>query len=344
MPDSPPTIRDVALAAGVSTATVSRALNELRSCRPSTRARVLAAVEKLGFHKNQVGSLLRSSLATGARVSQLKVGVIILPLKSSISMDTMKYAKELGDTGHFLDFVRLHNIAEMPAEMERLHRLGCEALILDLHTDHRYWEEPWPFDQFSIVTLASEQCDSPFHQVTRAYYHEMRELWRRLIARGYSRIALCLMQHAQREETDFQRLAGLLVNQVEYEGRLPAIPPLQLESSSNSPERMHAWLREHTPDVLVSFGIGDWWLVQSLGYRVPEELGHAFLHGGGRPIEDQPGDFTLTGFKAPNERLIEAALQLLDSMVRRGQTGIPQRKHFHELKSDWVEGSTLRPA
>ena len=44
-----PTIYDVARAAGVSIASVSRVLNGQRNPRPETRDRVLAAVAELGF-------------------------------------------------------------------------------------------------------------------------------------------------------------------------------------------------------------------------------------------------------------------------------------------------------
>lgn len=60
MVDSPPTIYDVAARAGVSTATVSRALNSLSSVRPSTRDKVLAAMEELEFVPNVVARGLSS--------------------------------------------------------------------------------------------------------------------------------------------------------------------------------------------------------------------------------------------------------------------------------------------
>lgn len=60
MVDSPPTIYDVAARAGVSTATVSRALNSLDSVRPSTRAKVMAAMEELEFVPNAVARGLSS--------------------------------------------------------------------------------------------------------------------------------------------------------------------------------------------------------------------------------------------------------------------------------------------
>ena len=58
-------IKDVAAKAGVSIATVSHVLNETRGTRPETKARVLAAIEELGYSQNQAARNLargRSSL------------------------------------------------------------------------------------------------------------------------------------------------------------------------------------------------------------------------------------------------------------------------------------------
>jgi LacI family transcriptional regulator len=54
MADSTPTIYDVAERAGVSIATVSRALNSLDSVRPATRDKVLRAMDELDFVPNAV--------------------------------------------------------------------------------------------------------------------------------------------------------------------------------------------------------------------------------------------------------------------------------------------------
>ncbi len=60
MGESPATIYDVATLAGVSIATVSRAINAIDSVRPSTRDRVLAAMEQLEFVPNSVARGLSS--------------------------------------------------------------------------------------------------------------------------------------------------------------------------------------------------------------------------------------------------------------------------------------------
>ncbi len=54
-----PTMRDVAKAAGVSTSTVSRVVNNERYIRPETRLLVERAIAELGFHRNEVARTLR---------------------------------------------------------------------------------------------------------------------------------------------------------------------------------------------------------------------------------------------------------------------------------------------
>jgi len=72
---SKPTIRDVAAEAGVSIATVSRALNGRAPIAPETARRVQAAVQALGFRANRTGRELRAG-------SSRTVGVLIPSLAS----------------------------------------------------------------------------------------------------------------------------------------------------------------------------------------------------------------------------------------------------------------------
>ena len=54
----PPRMEDVASVAGVSHQTVSRVLNDFPAIRPETRARVLAAIEELGYRRNTAARTL----------------------------------------------------------------------------------------------------------------------------------------------------------------------------------------------------------------------------------------------------------------------------------------------
>jgi LacI family gluconate utilization system Gnt-I transcriptional repressor len=95
---SRPTVRmsDVAEAAGVALATVSRALNEPNKVAPETRAQVEAAVRKLGYVPDRTASSLASSRS---RI----VGAIVPTLANVWFAETMEgLAAELGRGGYQL--------------------------------------------------------------------------------------------------------------------------------------------------------------------------------------------------------------------------------------------------
>lgn len=79
-----PVAKDVARLAGVSIATVSRALNGSEKIRPETRATVLKAASDLGFVVNNAARALstRRSYAVGAIVPSLKNEVFVRALSS----------------------------------------------------------------------------------------------------------------------------------------------------------------------------------------------------------------------------------------------------------------------
>lgn len=76
------TIYDVAREAGVSMATVSRVVNGNPNVKPSTRKKVLEAIERLGYRPNAVARGLASKKTT-------TVGVII-PDIASIFLQSLR--------------------------------------------------------------------------------------------------------------------------------------------------------------------------------------------------------------------------------------------------------------
>ncbi|MCE8472598.1 LacI family transcriptional regulator, partial [Rhodovulum sulfidophilum] len=73
----PPTLEDVARAAGVSTATVSRSLNAPERVRAETRMAVEAAVRDLGYTPNFGGQALASNRTN-------TIGAIIPTMENAI--------------------------------------------------------------------------------------------------------------------------------------------------------------------------------------------------------------------------------------------------------------------
>lgn len=103
-----PAMRDVAAAAGVSAQTVSRVLNEHPNVQDSTRRRVLAVIEELGYRRNNTARALvtgrsktigvltlstnnysRSSLALGIELGAREVGYTVNSVTSSLSSQSV---------------------------------------------------------------------------------------------------------------------------------------------------------------------------------------------------------------------------------------------------------------
>src|SRR5438876_4851418 len=110
-------IKDVAEAAGVSTATVSRVLSNGLHVRPEVRERVMATVERLGYRPNLVARSLRSQQSS---TIGLIVSDISNPFFTAIS-------RAVEDTAYQQGFsVLLCNTDENPEK---------EAIYLDLMQD-----------------------------------------------------------------------------------------------------------------------------------------------------------------------------------------------------------------
>lgn len=86
-------IKDVAIEAGVSTATVSRVLSKKPYITSNMRDRVLAAVQKLGYRPNQVARSLRSQKST---IIGLIVSDVCNPFFTEVSRTVEDCAYEQG--------------------------------------------------------------------------------------------------------------------------------------------------------------------------------------------------------------------------------------------------------
>ncbi len=118
-------IRDVAAAAGVSTATVSRTLNRPGAVRPEMRERVLAAVRQLGYVAH-----------AGARTLKLgrsgTVGVVVPTIDNAIFASGLQaFQRRMAQAGRvvllaFSDYDPAQELAQVQALLAR----GVDALAL----------------------------------------------------------------------------------------------------------------------------------------------------------------------------------------------------------------------
>src|SRR6185312_13099353 len=143
-------IKDVAEAAGVSTATVSRVLSNGLHVRPEVRERVMAVVERLGYRPNLVARSLRSQQSNSIG---LIVSDISNPFFTAISRAVEDAAYEQGFS------VLLCNTDENPDK---------EAIYLDLMRDTSVAGAIMSPTRQTIASLADASLPFPIVIVDRS--------------------------------------------------------------------------------------------------------------------------------------------------------------------------------
>ncbi|MBJ3761945.1 LacI family DNA-binding transcriptional regulator [Maribius pontilimi] len=200
---SAPTVEDVARAAGVSTATVSRCLNMPAKVGEATRTRVLKVVAELGYSPN-----------FGARALAAKrtrtIGAIVPTMENAIfARGLQAFQEELGLHGYTLLVASSSYSPEREADQIRtLVARGADALLLI------------GFDRAPAITEWLEARAVP-HVIAWAYDADakalsvgfdnreaMRALASEVFARGHRRVAVLTAPIAQNDRAR-ERLAGV---------------------------------------------------------------------------------------------------------------------------------------
>ncbi len=177
------TIKRVAEAAGVSTATVSRVLANGPHVRPEVRARVLAAVEALDYRPNLVARSLRSqrSSTIGLIVSDIRN-----PFFTAISRAVEDAAYEAGYT------VLLCNTDENPEKeaiyLQLMRDANVAGVIFSPTRQTSVMLTTMKFN-FPIVIIDRSVPDAPMDSVLLDNFEAAYQLTRHLIDQGYRRIA-----------------------------------------------------------------------------------------------------------------------------------------------------------
>jgi len=112
-------IRDVAERAGVSVGTVSNALNHPERVSPDAQDRIRAAIEELGYVRNDAARVLRAGRST-------TIGLVVLDVRNPFFTDVARGAEE--EAARHGMSVLLGNSDEHP---------GREASYLDLFEEQR---------------------------------------------------------------------------------------------------------------------------------------------------------------------------------------------------------------
>ncbi len=331
-----PTILDVARKAGVSFSTVSLSLRAPNKVASKTRERIAKAVAELGYvpdlqarslikKKGGLGSSTKSNLViaflTGVEAQDLrgKVGFESefeqLARKYGASFQRMEMANELSPQKVLDGFYARGGNAVVIGPMLR-------AIQIDLRN-------------FAVVRMSAAfppfDCDAIDHSI----FFETMDCYKRLRGLGYRAIGVILRQHDPPIIDDLERRGAICALQSSDGRTARRIPPLVLEfstSESSTNEQLSQWMDRYKPDAVIGFNHLDYFCLQRLGIRAPEDIAFAALHIGDHK--------ELSGMTEDFEGMAHSAFDLLSMRVFRLDFGAVKNRTELRVTYNWNPGQT----
>lgn len=334
----------VAERAGVSAMTVSRVLNNYPHVSAATRARVLAAVARIGYRPNpQMMRLMSVVRGAKRRGRQSTIGVVRDDLTEDELHDpayqfvsTADIRRRAEHHGYGAEEFFLGRNGLTPARLTTILRArGIEGLIISPQSsriigaqlDHRL---------FTAVTFGYALQSPALHRTSTNMMQGILTALTELTQLGYRRVGLAVTDWID-SRADHAYSGAFLFHQqkVPARDRVPIfIFPENNPASGRNP--FCAWAKKHRPDAVISFHTYvPEWLRKNVGWRIPEDIG-LVVH-----------DWTesMHGFAGIHHRrpfVAAAAVDMIVAQLMRHERGIPEVPHQVLVLPAWIPGASLR--
>lgn len=333
-------MKHIAAHAGVSVATVSYALGSNPRIPPATRDRIRRLARRLGYRPDPVLSALVAYRARTRPVADYGVIAILHDMeKTERPPHSFRIQVEAAtERAHALGYrTELFHIGSGEADSFRLSRTlyargirGILCLTLRRPSLRLEWEH------FSSVVIGEYFSEPRLIHIGSHHAHVLSTTYRGLRSLGYRRIGFC--NGRINEERKHHLYLSEYLKCLFLDGISVAdSPPLLHEPGTWSPI---PWLDRHrfdavmtmVPDALIA-------RLDRSRYKVPASLGVA-----GFILSSSPDLAHLSGCTVNHKAIARRAIDTLQSMILRGQRGIPSSDDYYDVlvRGQWHSGRTTR--
>ncbi|CAM3172276.1 LacI family DNA-binding transcriptional regulator [Rariglobus hedericola] len=330
-------MKEVAAAAGVSAATVSRALGMDPQIPVETRERIQKIAAQLGyrpdpllsaFARRRRGNTLGSDITTLAYITNFQTsdewtrnpfyapmfkGAADQALRNGYKLEHF-WLREPGMTGE-----RLSRI---------LHNRGIAGLVV-APTPIARSRLSMDWAKFSCVTIGYSLLRPDLHRTTPHHFHAILIASRKLWRLGYTRIGLCLYASTSPRVDDLW-LAGALLTQKHN----PAAALKVFLFDDDTRARIPEWARAERLEVVLSDNTQALHELRRGGIRAPGEIDFATLNWSKTECE-------IAGIDQRPDSIGAAAIDLLIAQIQRDERGIPAMPITSMVEGTWINGPSL---
>lgn len=321
---SAPTLDDVATAAGVSTATVSRCLNDPDKVIEKTRARVLAAVDALGYTPNFAARVMTAGRSR-------TIGAVIPTMDNAIFATGLQaFQEELRARGYTL---LVASTAYKPeVELEQIRTLvsrGADGILLIGQDRDAGVLDYLARRKVPALTTWSWAEEAAIPAIGFHNRSAMAELTRVVLGRGYRRIAM-IAGISKGNDRAFWRIEGVRdaleeVGIDPYSLRLLEVA-YTIDAGAAALQALVSPTSDTRPEVVICgndvLAVGAMKGAHKLGLRVPEDLSITGFDDLELARIVSP---ELTTVRVPHREMGRAAARELVEMVEQGRPGQSQR-------------------
>jgi len=335
------TLRDLARATGLHFTTIGLALRGDPRVSAGTVARVRTVATALGYQPDAMLSAL-STYRHRHRAFQGTIGYLLpAPLTQILARnDGYKIALDAAQRaaaalGQKVEAIDAFAPGMSPGRLTQLlEARGIRALVLaPLFEPGEYPALQW--DKFCVVTIGYSVLRPAVHRVSPHQARSTRELVEVLRARGYRRLGFIIDQNAN-VRSGYNFLGAYLAEQ-ETQPAENRLRPLVTPASPIGDAMLRRWLREQKPDCVIGTGPEILGQLEGIGLDVPGRLGFALT--GIRPRLPH-----IAGMDERWDGIGQAVIDLVVSLLKNNDAGVPRFPRFVLVEGRWTEGATVRPA
>lgn len=314
--------------------TVSRALRDDRSIPTTTRERIRAVAEKLGYRPDPLVSALMTNLRRARPQAALTTLAYITAYAHGSEWSQYGYIRQLREGAELraaeLGFkLEEFNLPAARVSPERLGTIlqarGLRGVIVAPLTAMASF--PMDFSPFAAAALGTSLVEPTLHRAQTRHRRNLGVAWSELHRLGFRRVGL-ILDERQDARTE-QVLSSLMLH---YHAQLRAaerIPTLIVPAVEK--RVVFGWLDRHRPDAILSFHHDlAWWIEPDRPAR-PKLVN----------LNWQPDDGSDYGIDQQHDRQGAAAVDLVVEQLYANSYGVPELAKTVMLAGRWVES---RPA
>ena len=334
-------LKSIAERIGVSRMTVSLALRDDGRISEPMRERVRAVALELGYIPNpRIGALM----AETARTRHGNSGETLAFMTSAPTRDGWKQFDPCGtfksielraaEHGYRVEPWWIADPELTPARINQiLWARGIRGVIIP-NISRQFFTDwggtlPIEWDRFCVVEIGGGLRKPEINQVLHDHQAGMFMALDELEALGYRRIGLCL-----RSEDDLRthhRWSGAYFIWRALRGYESVLQPLIVNELR--PDVVRRWVEKNRLEAVVSLRVPP---LEKWGLTIPDDIGFAALHLWG---EDTG---RASGVDQKDGEIAAAAVDMLVTLLRRNQRGVPAHPIRWVMKGRWVPGETAR--